>query len=190
MSKYWSKEEFIAVVKRSKSISEVLRYFQLPSNQGHYNRLFHKSVVEFNVDISHIFDNANKKPFPIKQPLELLLTKGKYRSVCTLKKRLIKEGILSNECAICGLKPIWNGKSLSLQLDHINGDNADNRLQNLRILCPNCHTQTETWGAKRHMKNKHAFKFVCQLCGKQKKYSKSEKCHACESNNRTKKIQN
>lgn len=49
---------------------------------------------------------------------------------------------------MCGIGNEWNGKPLTLQLDHINGDHSDNRLENLRILCPNCHSQTSTWGMK------------------------------------------
>lgn len=66
-----------------------------------------------------------------------------------LKKWLLEAGILKNECLICGLGPVWNGSPLILQLDHINGVNNDHRIENLRILCPNCHTQTETFAGKR-----------------------------------------
>lgn len=62
-----------------------------------------------------------------------------------VKKRVIKKGLLTNECQACGLKPEWNGKVLVLQIDHINGVNNDHRLENLRLLCPNCHSQTDTF---------------------------------------------
>ena len=64
-----------------------------------------------------------------------------------IKGRLLAEGLLENQCSECGLTE-WRGKPLSIQLDHINGINTDNRLENLRMLCPNCHTQTETFGAR------------------------------------------
>ena len=51
------------------------------------------------------------------------------------------------KCSCCGISE-WNGKSLSLQIDHIDGVNTNNVVENLRYLCPNCHTQTETWGVK------------------------------------------
>lgn len=65
----------------------------------------------------------------------------------TLRQRVIKEKVLDYECQSCGIVS-WNGSPLSLQLDHINGINNDNRLDNLRFLCPNCHSQTKTWGRK------------------------------------------
>lgn len=61
------------------------------------------------------------------------------------KKRIIKDSLIEYKCAICGNKGEWNGKKLVLQLDHINGVHNDNRLENLRFLCPNCHSQTETF---------------------------------------------
>jgi 5-methylcytosine-specific restriction endonuclease McrA len=64
-----------------------------------------------------------------------------------IKKRLIASGVLKNECAICGISE-WQGSPLSLQIDHINGKKLDYRIQNLRILCPNCHSQTETFAGR------------------------------------------
>lgn len=65
-----------------------------------------------------------------------------------IKKYLVDNNIKSNSCEICNLPPIWNGKILTLQLDHIDGDRYNNDLSNLRIICPNCHTQTDTYCSK------------------------------------------
>lgn len=65
-----------------------------------------------------------------------------------LRNRLIAEGIKTNQCEICGLDEIWNGKPIVCQLDHINGDRFNHRLSNLRLVCPNCHSQTETFSGK------------------------------------------
>lgn len=65
---------------------------------------------------------------------------------------------VKEECAKCGIGPVWDGEPLMLQLDHINGVNNDNRVENLRILCPNCHTQTETYAGRSTSEQKTAAK--------------------------------
>lgn len=71
-----------------------------------------------------------------------------------IKKRIIRDALIEYNCNCCGIMPLWNGTTLSLQLDHINGVNNDHRLENLRFLCPNCHTQQETYAAKNIVKKK------------------------------------
>lgn len=77
------------------------------------------------------------------------ILEGKHPQYKTnhLKQRLISEGIKQNKCEECGIEE-WNGKSLTCQLDHVNGISTDHRLENLRILCPNCHSQTDTFCGK------------------------------------------
>ncbi len=70
------------------------------------------------------------------------------RSSTNLKNRLLAEGLLENKCYECGQLPWWNNKPLTLQLDHVDGNKRNSKLENLRILCPHCHTQTPTWGRK------------------------------------------
>jgi Zn ribbon nucleic-acid-binding protein len=95
-----------------------------------------------------------------------------------LKKKLFESGLLEEECIKCGIGPNWNGEKLTLQLDHINGINTDNRLLNLRILCPNCHTQTITYSGKNKITNKK-----CIDCNK-RVYRTSKRCLSCENTNR------
>lgn len=87
-------------------------------------------------------------------PLDEILIEGSSYNRYNLKHRLLEGGLLKEECYICGQPPTWNKNPLALQLDHINGINNDNRIENLRILCPNCHTQTPTFSGKN--KNKIA----------------------------------
>jgi 5-methylcytosine-specific restriction endonuclease McrA len=69
------------------------------------------------------------------------------RSRVSIKRRLLQAGILENRCSECGLSD-WNGKPLAVQIDHVNGIKDDWRLDNLRMLCPNCHSQTPTFGGR------------------------------------------
>jgi ribosomal protein S27AE len=78
-------------------------------------------------------------------PLSKVLMTSRSRT--TIKRRLIQAGVLLNACGDCGLTE-WRGKPLSIQIDHRNGIRDDHRLENLRMLCPNCHSQTATFGAK------------------------------------------
>lgn len=76
-----------------------------------------------------------------------LLVKDASSPRCVIRKRILEENLLEYKCAKCGIYE-WNGLPLSLELDHINGINSDNRIENLRFLCPNCHSQTKTYGSK------------------------------------------
>jgi 5-methylcytosine-specific restriction endonuclease McrA len=76
-----------------------------------------------------------------------------YKNTSSLKIRLYNEGLKTKQCEECGIVE-WNGSEISFELDHINGVNNDNRIENLRILCPNCHSQTKTFRGKNIKKYK------------------------------------
>lgn len=137
----------ISAIRSSISIAEVCRKLRIAACGGNYQTI-HKMVNKYGLDISHFKrktwflskHRVVKKP----QPLECILTTNTYYSSFKLKKRLFKEGIKEKKCEFCG-NVVWNGKEIPLELHHINGDNTDNRLENLMILCPNCHAQTNTY---------------------------------------------
>lgn len=146
------------IAAHSSSLNEIFSKLKIDNKSASYKVLRAKIKTD-NIDISHIqlgrghnkgrtFKNASKRLLS-----DVLIENSDYSRSC-LKQRLLKEGLLKNQCDICGQLPEWNGKPLSLQIDHINGINDDNRLENLRILCGHCHSQTETFAGKRMKINK------------------------------------
>lgn len=77
-----------------------------------------------------------------------MVKNSSYTNISKLKDRILKAGLLKYECECCGNKGKWNDKSLVLQLDHIDGDHFNHSIENLRFLCPNCHSQTDTYSGK------------------------------------------
>lgn len=143
--------EFIQLIENSSSYKAVLDALGLATGRDPYNKIKER-CQKLNINLEHKFIKTNN----INTKLELkdiLVKNSAYKDSYKLKNRLIQEGLLEYKCAICGNTGTWLNKPLSLHLDHINGDHLDNRLENLRILCPNCHTQTETYGSKRGTKS-------------------------------------
>jgi transposase-like protein len=113
---------------------------RLGINSGTVYRIVEKSGILRSREDAYRLRDKRAQP-----PLRKWLTKNSKVSRGGLKKRLTASGLLKNECAICGLVPVWNGKVLVLVLDHENGIRTDNRIRNLRLICPNCDSQTETF---------------------------------------------
>jgi hypothetical protein len=144
----YTNEQFIEAIKNNYSVRGALKTLGLVPAGGSY-KLFYQRVKELNLDISHFTGQSHweGKPHPnnAKIPLKTLLIKGgKPYNTHQLRLRLISENIFINECIECHISK-WQGKPLSLHLDHIDGDNTNNELSNLRLLCPNCHSQTPTY---------------------------------------------
>jgi Zn finger protein HypA/HybF involved in hydrogenase expression len=78
-------------------------------------------------------------------PTAEMLKQNSFYSNESVKSRILKDNLLEYKCIKCGCNGLWQGETIVLDLDHINGDNTDNRLENLRFLCPNCHSQTSTY---------------------------------------------
>ena len=140
------------VVKKSLSIAGVCRELNMKSCGGNYKTLHHK-IKEWEIDSSHFTGGAwdqGKNFIPFGKTYELidvLIENSPYKNSNSLKKRLFRENIKIKQCEECGITE-WNGKEIIFELDHVNGDNTNNKIDNLRILCPNCHSQTPTFRNK------------------------------------------
>ena len=143
-----SDEEFKKIVQEANSYSDCLRALGLGTKGGSSTDILKRRIKELNCSIEH-FNSYNKSKKPQQKYLldEILIENSTYANISCLKKRLINEQRLEYKCARCGITD-WLGQSLSLQLDHINGINNDHRIENLRFLCPNCHSQTNTYAGK------------------------------------------
>ena len=149
-SKY-TKEDLEKAVKENYSIAGVCRALHITPVGGNY-RTIHLKIKEYNLDTSHFTGqgwNVGLRYKPIMNPKtykleDILIKDSPYRSLSKLKIRLISEGIKENICECCN-NTMWLGKPIKLELHHINGINTDNRLENLQLLCPNCHAYTDNY---------------------------------------------
>jgi len=170
-----SDDDFTKIVSQSKTYKDIL------SNFGLLNRGENSIPVKNRIKKLGIQFISSGPVLSRKKPLECYLIKGSTLTGVS-KKRLVSEGLLENKCSECGLGPVWQGKPISLHVDHINGDPTDNRISNLRILCPNCHSQTTTYCGK------NTRKVPVKLCLKCKsviyKKNKSDLCLKCFNENK------
>lgn len=146
-----TEEKIKIAVTSSISIANALQLMEMSVTTANY-RAFHKAVKKYNLDTSHFLGQAHLKNqnrnIGTTIPLDNILIKNSsYASIAHLKKRLLKNKLLTYQCYDCELTE-WRGKPISLQLDHINGISNDHRIENLRLLCPNCHSQTDTFAGK------------------------------------------
>lgn len=142
-----TKEEYLEAIKASKSIAQVCRVLGLKCAGGNYKTI-NDFIKENNVDTTHFTGkgwNVGLKfnPNPPKSLDEILVENSKYQSY-KLKNKLLENGLKEHRCECCG-NTEWNGKPIPLEVHHINGDNTDNRIENIQILCPNCHAQTDNY---------------------------------------------
>lgn len=142
----WTDEDLIQAAKASFTKAEVMKKIGISNrNAGNYTTL-DKHIKRLQIDISHftqrIYGNAEgKKEYAIE---EVFIKNSTYSNRVGLKTKILKNKLLEEKCHVCGITE-WCGVKLVLQLDHIDGDRTNNVINNLRFICPNCHSQTETF---------------------------------------------
>jgi hypothetical protein len=147
----YNKEKLENAVKISKCYSDILRNLGLFESGGGSRVSIRKYCKLWNIDLSHLltvseFNKQNHIKFNKRRISleEILIENSTYSNRAWLKARLYKSKLKEKICELCGQTEIWKGKKMSLILDHINGINNDNRLNNLRIVCPNCNATLDT----------------------------------------------
>lgn len=181
----YTKETLEPIIKNSNNYTEVLLKLNL-STHGDNRKTIKKYVDIFNIDTTHFYRTITRRINNSKE-LDLLLIENSTYSRTNLKKRLLKEGIKKEECEICGQKNEWNGKHLIMILDHINGIYNDNRLENLRMVCPNCNYQLETTAGKNKNKNSKSNN-TCKDCSKPIIKGSRKYCNDCRYNIKSRKF--
>lgn len=139
-----SDENFILICESSISMAQAAAKLEI-----HFNSFKRRAVILNCYKTNQCGKGTRKRPSKLI-PIEEIIFECKHPEYQTfkLKNRLIKEGFKKNECEECGQGDIWNNKKLEMELDHIDGNRTNHLLPNLRMLCPNCHGQTETHRGK------------------------------------------
>lgn len=157
-------EQFISLIKGSGNISEVLFKlgYTIKGNSWAFS-LVRRRMEDLQLDQT-MFKGKSALKTPVEQQVDpsRLFKENSKHNRCVARKYILKHNLIPYQCAICGAVE-WQGKTLSLELDHINGINNDNRLENLRFLCPNCHSQTTTYGSRNQQRNESKYEITEEL---------------------------
>lgn len=136
----YSKEELQQIANKSSNFKDFLRNLGYISTNGNVYKTVQKKVEEYNIDISHFEQHSS-----VKRSVENIFITDSTATQKVLREWYVKGEYSEYKCSICNLPAEWQGKPLVLTLDHINGISNDNRLENLRWVCPNCDRQLPTY---------------------------------------------
>ena len=180
-------DQFRALVSKSQTIADIIRYFGFAVTGKAFKMIKERLRLE-NIDYSHIslgiHNRLGKKGTKRSIPLDEVMIENSTYHYGHLKERLLVGGLLRNECYICGQKSTWNGLSLVMVMDHINGTRNDHRLENLRMLCPNCNSQTKTFSGR----NCNTKSKICMCCGE--KTDRAIRCRKCYDKVKVRMVEN
>lgn len=156
------------VISESISYHEILVKLGRNSSANSYKTL-KRAIKRLNIDVSHLMSRSEvmkQKYAESRLTINELFVENSLSSRSTIKRRILSHNLMEYKCSICKHDDIWNGQKLVLILDHINGINNDNRLSNLRFVCPNCNSQLLT-----HCRNVNTIKRPL-LVNKKREYRK------------------
>jgi hypothetical protein len=141
----YTEQEIRAAVEGARSISEALRRMGLRAAGGNYKTL-QRHLAYYDVSIDHFEPNWSLRHTRDYRatPLDEILVENSPYHRGHLKRRLYDSGLKERQCELCGQGEMWQGRSMALILDHINGVATDNRIENLQIVCPNCAATLDT----------------------------------------------
>lgn len=172
----YSKEELENIVKSSNNLREVILKLGYSTAGGSNSATVKNRIQKYNIDTSHFTSNKGTI-----RTVENIFIENSTATQKVMRDWYIKGEYSEYKCSICGQEPEWQGKPLTLILDHINGHNTDHRLENLRWVCPNCNQQLDTTGYKKmRVKEKLQKKYYCIDCGKEISCN-AKRCHKCAS---------
>lgn len=146
--KTYTDDQLVEAIKQSTSISQVLKQLNLANKGGNYQTI-HRHIKRLNLNTDHFTGQAHNKgkQLKLKTPIEVYLNNERPIGSFRLKNRLLREGYFEPVCGDCGGTE-WFEKPMPLELDHIDGNTENNNLNNLRLLCPNCHSFTPNYRGK------------------------------------------
>lgn len=171
----YSKKELEIIVANSNSWHNLAKNLGYNCNSGDLKSMLQKRIESFDIDVSHFKTVAKTS---IERNEGNIFIENSTADQKVVRYWYKKIGYTPYVCSICKMQPFWNGKELTLILDHVNGVNTDDRIENLRWVCPNCNMQLPTTNRR-----KERIKTYCIDCGIELSSKNSKRCRKCQGKN-------